>query len=359
MAQPSYNIAKVLVVEDFSDTLDILCKILERNGFLTERATALEEARQLLRTFCPDVVILDINLPDGSGLDLLPEIRQACPDQVVLLLTAYTDLENAIRAVQEGADDFITKPFETEYLIHSIRRALEKRRLQERLRRGEKFRALGEMAAGIAHDFNNLLAAIAGHCQVLAREMPEGSGARAHIDAIQMAVKDGSAMVERLRHLAGGGEEAVEEVDLARLANDVVLMTRPKWHHETQQRGRTIQLNTDLQECPPVRANGSHLREVLVNLVFNAVEAMPDGGTLTLRTWHRDGVVHCEVEDTGIGMEQEVAASIFDPFFTTKGQGTGLGLSISYAIVRQYGGEIQVESHPGRGSRFTVELPAA
>ena len=359
MSHESYKIAKVLVVEDFSDTLDILCKILEKNDFLTERATSMEEARQLLHSFCPDVVILDINLPDGSGLDLLPEIKQNCPEQVVILLTAYTDLENAIRAVQEGADDFLTKPFETEYLVHSIRRALEKRRLRERLRQGEKFRAIGEMAAGIAHDFNNILATIGAHCQILSKEAPEGSSMREHIDAIEMAVRDGSSIVKRLRHLGGDRSDAVEEVDVSKLAKDVVLMTKPKWHHEVQQRGRNIQLKTEFQECPPVLINGSDLREVLVNLIFNAVDAMPGGGTICLRTSHGDGVVRCEVEDTGIGMDSEIVKRVFDPFFTTKGQGTGLGLSISYAIIRQYGGDIHVESQPGKGTKFTVELPAS
>ncbi len=357
MSDGSYNIAKVLVVEDFSDTLDILCKILEKNRFSVERATSMEEARQMLETFGPDVVILDINLPDGSGLDLLPEIKQGYPDTVVILLTAYTDLENAIRAVQEGADDFLTKPFETEYLVHSIRRSLEKKRLKERLRQGEKFRTIGEMAAGIAHDFNNILAAIGAHCQVLAKRVSEDEGLSSHVEAIQMAVKDGAAMVERLRHLGGRKSEIVEEVQVNQVAEDVVLMTKPKWHHEMQQKGRNIKVETEFAQCPKVKINSSDLREVLINLIFNAVDAMPNGGILRVRTFHNSGLVTCEVEDSGIGMDGEVLERVFDPFFTTKGHGTGLGLSISYAIIQQYGGDIRVESSPGKGTKFAIELP--
>ncbi len=359
MNDTMHTIAKVLVVEDFSDTLDILCKILEKNRFSVERATSMEEARQKVEVFGPDVVILDINLPDGSGLDLLPEIKQGYPDMVVILLTAYTDLENAIRAVQEGADDFLTKPFETEYLVHSIRRSLEKKRLKERLRQAEKFRTIGEMAAGIAHDFNNILAAIGAHCQVLSKRLNKENEFSQHIKAIEMAVKDGASMVDRLRHLGGKRCEIVEEIFIDQVAKDVVLMTKPKWHHEMQQKGRTIKVETQLAQCPKIRINSSDLREVLINLIFNAVDAMPNGGTLWVRTFHVPGVVGCEVEDTGIGMDGDILERIFDPFFTTKGHGTGLGLSISYAIIQQYGGDIRVESSPGRGTKFTIELPAS
>ncbi len=358
MEAAQHTIGQILVVEDFIDTLDIICKILKKNHFSTEKAPSLKDAFAKLTTFRPDVIILDINLPDGSGLDLLPKVKQEYPDTAVIMLTAYTDLENAIRSLQEGADDFITKPFETGYLLHSIRKALEKKRLKERLRQAEKFKVLGELAAGVAHDFNNVLHSIGTHCYLMDKRLPKDEESlRENLKAIEMSVRDGAAMVNRLRHMGRNLREDIEDILLNKMVSYVILMTKPKWHHEPRRKGRSIILRTELKDCPPVRVSPSEIREVLTNLIFNAVDAMPQGGELHVMTNGNDNVVWCKIKDTGIGMTQDVKERIFDPFFSTKGHGTGLGLSISFAIIQKYGGDIRVDSTPGGGTTFTIELP--
>ena len=146
-------------------------------------------------------------------------------------------------------------------------------------------------------------------------------------------------------------------VDFNHLVQDTVLMTRPKWEHEQRRKGRTIRINTELGPAKTVYINPSDIREVLTNLIFNAVDAMPSGGEINIATRDLGDAVMCTIADTGVGMDQEILERIFDPFFTTKGQGTGIGLSVSYAIVENHGGTLTVDSIPGEGTTFTMVLP--
>ncbi len=348
----------VLVVEDFKDTADIICRLLKRVNYEPHPAYTLKEASEKLNSIRCDVVVLDINLPDGSGLDFLREIKSVDQDIPVIMLTAYTELDNAIKSLREGADDFITKPFENDYLLHSIGRALERRRLTERLKQSEKFRLLGELAAGVAHDFNNLLSSINAHLYIVKQKMEHaGDDLKEHLDAIEMAIDDGAAIVARLSSMGRKNADNFQSIDFNHLVQDTVLMTRPKWEHEQRRKGRTITINTDFGPARTVKMNPSDIREVLTNLIFNAVDAMPGGGEITITTRDLGDAVMCTVSDTGVGMDQEILERIFDPFFTTKGQGTGIGLSVSYAIVENHGGTLTVDSVPGRGTTFTMVLP--
>ena len=210
----------------------------------------------------------------------------------------------------------------------------------------------------MAHDFNNMLNAIGSPTYILKKRLLPGVDDVAdHLRAIEMAVEDGSSMVERLRRMGRQVEESPEEVDLNSLVKDVVLLTKPKWYHDPRKRGRSIQVNTSFQAEPRVVASPSDLREVLTNLIFNAVDAMPQGGNITVSTSVKDGWALCQVEDSGVGISPEIRERIFDPFFTTKGHGTGLGLSVSYAIVQKCGGDMEVVSEPGQGTTFSMKLP--
>lgn len=348
----------VLIVEDFKDTADIICRLLKKKHFRPVPAYSLAEAREKLKQNHLDVAILDINLPDGSGLDFLHEIKTHDSELPVIMLTAYTELDNAIKSLREGADDFITKPFENDYLVHSITRALEKKRLTDRLRQSEKFRILGELAAGVAHDFNNLLSSISAHLYLLKRELKsqECNGSE-HIKTMEMAIEDGAAIVARLNSMGRKNNDNRQFIDFNNLIEDTVLMTRPKWDHEQRRKGRNITLKTELSPLKTAFINPSDLREVLTNLIFNAVDAMPKGGEIIIRTEEIGDSLQCSISDTGVGLAPEIKDRIFDPFFTTKGQGTGIGLSVSYAIVENHGGTLTVESVPGEGTTFTMILP--
>ena len=232
----------------------------------------------------------------------------------------------------------------------------------------EKLRALGEMAAGVAHDFNNLLAAILGRAQLL-RTRTTDPQARASLQVIERAALDGAETVRRILGFARTRrDEPMEMVDVEAVLRQVIEVTSPRWKAEAQARGIAIQVQMDLEPVPPVRGNPAELREVFVNLVFNAVDAMPGGGTITLgaRRLAEDtpggeghgGGVEISVRDAGTGMSEEVLLRAFDPFFTTKGQrGSGLGLSVVFGIVSRHGGSIEIDSREGRGTTMKVRLP--
>jgi GAF domain-containing protein/CheY-like chemotaxis protein len=232
---------------------------------------------------------------------------------------------------------------------------------QDQLVRTEKLRALGEMASGVAHDFNNLLASILGRSQLLLERIQDVK-LRQWLKVIERAALDGARTVRRLQDFTGiRRDQPAVEVDLNQVVQQVLETTESIWRQDRRRTGGEIQVETDLAEgLPPVAGDPAELREAFTNLVLNAVDAMPKGGTLTLRTEVTDGQVQVEVRDTGTGIPEHVREKIFDPFFTTKGpKGTGLGLSMAYGILQRHNGRITVESEEGRGTIFRLLFPVA
>ena len=229
---------------------------------------------------------------------------------------------------------------------------------QQRNIRTERLRALGEMAGGVAHDFNNVLAVVVGRAQLLQRQI-EAPELRRQLAIIEHVAQDGAQTVRRIQEFARMRRTRPrQQVDVTDVVREVVEAARPRWSDQAQARAVTYAMRLDLRPVPPVTGDPAELREAFLNLLFNALDAMPQGGTLTFSTAVDGDRVVCVVEDTGVGMSEAVRHRCFEPFFTTKAEhGTGLGLSIVYGIVTRHGGEIEVWSRPGEGSRFTVRLP--
>ncbi len=244
-------------------------------------------------------------------------------------------------------------------VIHDLR---EQKAITERFIHTEKLRALGTMAGGIAHDFNNLLTTILGNVELLTRDCQDPEVLK-RLKSIETAVNDGAHTVRRLQTFTAFGARQNTE-DAWCYPNDaiheIIELTRPRWKDEQQKKGITINIETDLSQTPPVAIHESDLREVLTNLIFNSIDAMPEGGTILFTTSTRDDMVAIEVSDSGFGIDQDVRHRIFDPFFTTKGIGSsGLGLSVSYGLIVAAGGTLKVDSQPGKGTTFLIELPIA
>ena len=233
-------------------------------------------------------------------------------------------------------------------------------RAQAQLVRSETLRAIGEVAAGAAHHLNNLLAVIVARTQLLLRRVPL-SEIRRPLEVIERAATDAADVVRRIRTFSRAHPTpTLESVDLNRLVQDVVELTRPRWRDEPQRRGLSFEVLVEAGEIPPVAGEAAALREVLVNLFLNALDAMPAGGQVRLRTWADSEFVHCDVSDTGIGMSPEVQRRALDPFFTTKGpKSTGLGLSVNYGIIQAHGGDLRIDSVQGRGTTVSFYLPIA
>jgi GAF domain-containing protein/CheY-like chemotaxis protein len=229
---------------------------------------------------------------------------------------------------------------------------------QDHLVRTEKLRALGEMASGVAHDFNNLLAAILGRAQLLLRHVEEPR-LRQWLHVVERSALDGAQTVRRLQEFARvRRDEPQVPVDLHEVVREALEITQPRWRQDALRDGVTVEVETRLGPVPRVAGDPAELREALTNLILNAVDAMPSGGTLTITSAVVEGHVEVAVTDTGTGMPAEVREKIFDPFFTTKGpQGTGLGLSMTYGILSRHRARITVDSEEGRGSTFRIAFP--
>ena len=227
----------------------------------------------------------------------------------------------------------------------------------------ERLRALGQMASGIAHDFNNALVPILGFSELLANNeaiLRDQAAARKYLEIIQTAAKDASSVVARLREFyrSRDDRESFTAINLSKLVEQSVTLTKPKWKDQAQANGATIEVVTMLEAMPPVAGEESALREVFTNLIFNAVDAMPKGGTITVRAFRLDESAVIEVADTGTGMTEEVRRRCLEPFFSTKGdRGTGLGLSMVFGIIQRHSGIIDIRSQTGQGTTFVITLP--
>lgn len=237
-------------------------------------------------------------------------------------------------------------------------------RAQSQLVQQERLRALGQMASGVAHDFNNCLSPIVGYSELLLADpslLANTARSERYLKLINQAAKDAGLVVGRLREFyrSRDEDEVRALVDLAAVASETLELTRPRWSDQALTKGITIEARCLCDPVPPVAGNAAELREVLVNLIFNAVDALRDGGSILLRSYLEGERVVLQVQDTGAGMSPEVRARCLEPFFTTKGsQGTGLGLATSYGVIRRHGGTIDVESEIGQGTTFTIRLPA-
>ncbi len=241
----------------------------------------------------------------------------------------------------------------------------EPRRLYTQLLNSERLRAIGEMASGVAHDFNNLLASIVGQTDLLhLNDLPLTT--QLAIGTIRQAALDGARMV---RNLQGMARPRAETPSTAADVNETVLlaveMARPRWAGAALHGRGTIDVRLNLADAGTLARlaiDPAELREVLLNLFFNAADALPDGGRIEISTrlGRTRGTVELEVRDTGLGMPESVRARIFEPFFSTKGpKGSGLGLAVAFSIITRHRGEIKVESRVGVGTTFTIRLPYA
>lgn len=237
---------------------------------------------------------------------------------------------------------------------------VQQERIQEQFSQVEKLSALGQLASGVAHDFNNSLASILGRSELMMKHT-EDPKMRRGLEIIAKSARDGAKTVKRIQDFARQrSEHDFELVEVDQMLLDVSEITRPRWRDGAE--AKNIHIHLELKNHSNVQVSGdvSELRDVLVNVIFNAVHAMPMGGHLTLSAEVVDDQVLLSVIDTGVGMPPEVRSRVFDPFFTTKGvEGMGLGLAVGYGVIRRHQGTFEVESELGKGSAFRIKLPVA
>ncbi len=233
-------------------------------------------------------------------------------------------------------------------------------RAQEALVRSERMKALGEMVGGIAHEFNNLLAGILGNTQILLQTAKDPTLAK-RLRTIERAALTGAEEVKRLQTftLSSGGTERKLFV-MKDLLQEALMITRPRWRDLTHKKGITIEVETELGETPALEGDDENLRIAVINIIFNAIDALPQGGKIRARCWADARYGYIEIADNGVGMKPEILERAFEPYFTTQRPlKSGLGLSVAYGTVKKNQGDIELKSRPGQGTTATIKLPLA
>jgi two-component system sensor histidine kinase HydH len=353
--------ARVLLVDDNPALVDNLRETLEEEGYAVAGAgTAAEARRAAQRGF--DVALVDLRLPDGDGTSLTEELRQSHPDAAIVMLTGNATVETAAAAVRAGAFAYLVKPASTPDVLLTLEQALrqvklqaEKRELSRRAHVAEKLAAVGTMTAGLSHEIRNPLNAALLQLEVLARrvrKLPADSQPQL-FEPLQL-VRD---EITRLEHLlqdflqfARPRELKLRPTALSPLVSAVVELL------SGEAARRSIRLQRQGPEDLMIQGEDEPLRQVLMNLTLNALEATPAGGEVQVSVIPRQDDVLVAVDDSGPGIDAAARHRVFEPFFSTKANGSGLGLPIVHAIITQHGGAVGADESPLGGARLWFTL---
>ena len=377
----------VLVVDDEPSIRLTMGEFLKRAGYSVSTAADYESAA-LHNTEDFDVAVININLPGKSGVQLLQKICAADVYVPVIMITGEPNLSVIPEIVRAGAYDFIAKPILKDVLLTAVARAAEKKRLTDEKRRleeeiksyaeeletrvaertaelvethqrlvhQERIAALGRAAAQVAHEVKNPLAGLllySLHLQSKAEKFSESEASLVNkiADTINQLIR----RVEQILGFARPLSLSPRPGDLNRIVNDVLELLRPQLTANKVE----VRMWPDRNRAT-VMLDEASMNGALLNLILNAIEAMPKGGTLSITTEAVDETLRLEITDTGRGISEEEAKNILEPFYTTKaeGKGTGLGLATVYGIVLQHNGQLVVESEVGKGTTFKVPLDA-
>ena len=233
------------------------------------------------------------------------------------------------------------------------------REIEEKYAQAKKLAALGQISSGVAHDFNNVLTGVLGRVQLI-KKQTEDPRVLKNLKMIETAAHDGSATVKRMQDFARlRTDEKFIPIDVKEIIDEVLALTKPKWKNNAEIRGVIIEPVIEIEKEIYVLGDPSDLKSAFTNLIFNAVDAMPEGGVLSIKAQNYDEKIVITFEDTGIGMTEDTLERIYDPFFTTKGvKGTGLGMSEVYGVIKRHRGAIEATSKIGKGTNISISLPS-
>jgi len=245
----------------------------------------------------------------------------------------------------------------------AIEKASLHQELKERINQliqTEKFKAVGKLTSALMHDFNNFLSIIIGRAQLLSVQTKDTNLSK-HIESIIKVSTQAADIIQRLNQFGmPAPEKEFRNTDLNQVVKEAIELTRSKWNEWAKLRGIKIKIGQDLSPLPPIFGNPADLREVIINMFLNSIDALPKGGVISLRTWQEDEKIFLSLKDNGVGMNEEVKKKLFEPFFSTKHEkGNGLGMAVAYSIILQHNGRIAVESEEGKGTTFIIRLPVS
>ena len=366
---------KILVVDDEAGMREGCRRALSPAGYLVEAAADLTTAREMLQTKAYDTYLLDVMLPDGSGLDLLGSILENDPNAVCIIITGFGSVELAVEAVRRGAYNFLSKPFTSDELLVAVEQGLERRRLKSVEQEAEELARLkreleqldevkSQLMLKVAHELRAPVAAVQSYINLITAGYVSQNEMKPTLKRVQERLQEMLDLIADLLELARlkqAGDHLVAEAspqDVAQILKEVCDLFR----EQAQEKRQSFQL--DIMDHPVMMANRDHLKQIWTNLISNAIKYTPEGGRVAVTLQANNDKVIGVVEDTGMGIAQEDIPNLFQEFFRTDQAkasgaiGTGLGLSIVKQIVDSYGGELKVTSRPGQGTRFTFVLPS-
>ena len=356
----------VLVIDDSAAYADNLRQILDGAGYRVLLAATREAATALAAADTFDVAIIDSRLPDSDGASLALALKAQRPRAEMILFASTPLVGTALSTVKTDLWACLTKPYPTADLLLLVREAVnqvllnkQQRELSERVRVAEKLAAAGTLSAGLSHEIRNPLNSIGLQFSILERRVQRRVPADVQPDLLEplAAIRQ---ELDRLNRLVGDfldfarpREFAPSPVDLSSLAESVLTLLTP------QALDAGLQLECHCGPARTILGDSDRLRQALINLVLNAIQATPAGGMVRIDVGESSGEVFLAVEDTGPGIPGTVRPRLFEPFYSTKQAGTGLGLPIVYSIVRRHGGTLSLDENRPRGARFVMKFTPA
>lgn len=359
----------ILHVEDSEDDASLIIGELKRGGFSVTslRVQTREDFERALKEQVWDAVISDFYMPDFNGLAALGLFQGLKIDIPFLLVSGAIGEEQAVEAMKAGVTDYVMKDNLTR-LVPALKKEIDEcakrresllllREREDQLRHAQKVEAIAQIAGGLAHDINNILGVVDLHSESILQNCGDPSLVQSSVSEIQKAVERANRLVRQLLTIGRRQVFSPTLLDLNQSIQELESMLRIAL-------GEGSRLKYRLEpELPAILADQAQLEQILINLVMNSRDAMPDGGEVAIETLKEDGGerIRLVFRDTGSGMDERTKQRIFEPFFTTKeiGKGSGLGLSVVFGIIQLHQGQIAVESSPGKGTSFYISFPIA
>jgi two-component system, NtrC family, sensor histidine kinase AtoS len=351
---------KILVVDDNADFIDFIRRFLESKGFQVSIALTGKTAIEKALSDIPELVLLDLKLPDMPGEEVLKSIKGIDKDIAIVVITGFGGEQVAVDMMRKGATDFLSKPIDHQVLLSSMKNALEIRDAQIEDGRFDRYPSLEKFFPFLAHEIRNPLHAISGALAIIQRRSDLKD------ELLSQSIKIISEEVKHLNEFVQECLNFVRPPNMVRIAeveiNEVISVVMNIISHMFESESRKIRIMMDMDpHLPKVYVNYEEIKQAFLNIVKNAFEAMPEGGQFTIRTRDKSDSPKCiEVTfiDNGMGIKKENLSKLSNPFFTTKLRGTGLGLAICHRIINErHGGKIYVESEENKGTTIKVELP--
>lgn len=355
---------KIYCIDDDLDILLLYELILSHSGHVVTQISNGEEALRKIYQENPDLIVLDEKLSENdlSGMEICTNIRQdkSLPYIPIIMVTGMESREGKIKSLENGIDDYILKPFDHEELLAKVQVMLRIKGLyndllktRKDLLKAERMAAVGQLAAAMAHEVRNPLSIISTSVQFLRNKLDGQDEARDIMETILRKISAIDGTIRELLAVARPLNLKREAMQLNQCVQDVVSFIREKCLVQE------VALDLNLQEAlPDVIGDYDNLQRVLLNIFINALNSMPKGGAMTVTTMSNgQGMAKVRIRDTGRGIEKEDIDHLFEPFFTKQSGGSGLGLFLVKTIVDDLNGQIDVESTPGQGTTFSIELP--